>query len=193
MEKMQKKIFIVFLVCSVLLVCAGLYSVSRQQTSQQSLQSVAPVSGGGFTSSICDNNGNSTSTTSPQTLLPQGGVASTTLTCYTAGVDQVDLHVMNNASSTTSGLQWQVSYSDNGMDWYYSRGPVAASNLVAALAATPYLYTWTPSQLQGVTATSSIDVPILYVNAKYTRVEIHAVTGTSTDYMAMVLKNIIKN
>ncbi len=175
--------FLAIITLCVLTIGLGMYTNLRSKINES-----IPTVSGGFTSTLCDNNNNSGATTTLQ-YLATASTASTTLTCYTDGADQIDLDLFAVASSSSSGLVWNVSYSNNNKDFYYENGTTVTSNVVSTEGPVPLTHVWSPA----TAATSTKDVQIKTVNAKYTRIEMHAVGAGFGLYEALIDKNIIRN
>jgi hypothetical protein len=185
----------IFLGAVALLALLGLGMFGFYADTHSQGASAAPASGGGFTESRCNIDGTTgfeASTTAPVPMLTAAS-ASSTMTCYTAQAEQIDLNIFLTASSSSSCLQWEYSFSDGNTattsladwDWYYEDGTNLSSNVLAQEGASPLLHTWCGSGLKNITIKPTAE--------KYTKVEFKATGANSMVFSDFILKNILQN
>jgi hypothetical protein len=126
-------------------------------------------------------------TTSLSYMVPGTGTATTTFQfdspSFSAGkvanmqfIDATALYIQYVASSTTAGLEWQVQYSNNNIDWYGENQSIGAALGSASLqqeASTTVTHIWVP----GVAATSTKVVILPAVPAQHERVQFFTAPG----------------
>lgn len=147
---------------------------------------VQRADGAGFVESTCDTNQNSGATTTLTYLTTAG--ASTTVTCLTTNAVSVDLNLYEVGSSTSSVVQYDVAFSNNGIDWYYQTPTtVVGSTTVVQQAPTLYQY-----KALGP-ATTTVNQTIATNRSKYIQVRLKGLGAQSGVYAQLVSGNSIPN
>lgn len=119
------------------------------------------------------------------------GAASSTLIWNCENAEQIDMDLAALASSTATKWQWTVGFTNDNLSsaahhalWFYESAHTVDSNISITHGANPVVHYWTPGQ----TATSTKNVTITPVAAKYCRVDITATGANGMLWMAVVSK-----
>lgn len=154
----------------------------------------AQALGGPFGLEAKDTSGNNYSTTSVR-YLNTTDTSSSTLVAYTLGAEAIDLNVQVAASSTASVLTFSYEFS-NGKgnidcvatptqcDWYGERAYTVDSTVQSTIGAQTMRYLFTP----GVTSTTTANVTIDRIGAKYTRIKFGASSANLAFFAQIVAK-----
>lgn len=140
----------------------------------------------GFSLSAHDTNNDSGATTT-QSFLTSGN-ASTTFATFTPQADQIRQNWVFVASSTSSCLQWQNSYSNNNVDWY-GEDNASTTNKLANEAPGPLIHVWCPA----ISGTSTLMTLISTAGEKYSRTQFVATGANGSVYLQEILKNTLTN
>lgn len=173
------------LLCVMTLILVIVFAIGQYSASK------APVAGnGGFALGECNFDGTTGPgpTTTPK-FLQTTDTASTTITCYIANSESVDLNLMYNASSSSSQLDWQCAFSPNAIDWYFETGSNVSSNILDTHGPTPLLHVWIP----GSSGTFLKNVGLSPTAEKYVQCGFKTIGANGSLTGAIITKNIIAN
>jgi hypothetical protein len=113
------------------------------------------------------------------------GTATTTLSCSTGGVDQVDMLIAFRASSTNSTLGWWYEFSRNGVDWYAAQSEfdIGSASSSISLVRNYSKYVWSyastsAEENQGKADTAFARISVKDIAAPYMRVRFFMPVGS---------------
>lgn len=154
---------------------AGTFGPRTASASGQSIQCTDSSNAG------CQPNATST----PSFGLSPGALTSTSTlaTVFTPNATQLDLYLNAAASSTSSVILWQYSFSFDGANYY------PESSQTTAGVATPLIHSWIP----GRTASTTLETKLTPLGAKYVRISVWGSVASSTVFSQIVLDNLIPN
>lgn len=112
----------------------------------------------------------------------EAGAASSTIIANCDGADMLDFNLMVAASSTATVVNWEYSFSYDGIDYFYEDGKTVAS--IATITHNPshVVHSWTP----GTTEEQTKNVTVTPIASKYCKVEI-GTTGANANLWAEFL------
>lgn len=133
------------------------------------------------------------STSSPQTLRYETEMITDTELLHTAtttfqtiGVDQVDLNIQFQGSTTDATLNWYYEFSDNFTDWY-GEDISTASTISIAHSSTTTVHTWNPE----ITTLIRKNLSITDIASRYMRIVFSTSNATSSVYARVALKSVV--
>lgn len=139
---------------------------------------------------------NQSSTSTMAVATQTAGAASSTLAFNCDGVDQMDLELMVLPAGATTKYQWTLAFTNDKITdvysatstaneaWFYEDGYTVDSAISVTHGAGPIIHNWTP----GTVTTSTKNITITPVAAKFCRVDISTAAANGGLWAAVVLK-----
>lgn len=151
-----------------------------------------PVKASGIRLATCDNvagqGGAGAKATTTPIFLTSGGATSTMPACNVSQANYFSIMVRQNASSSSSGLDYIVQASMNGQEWYnFDRDESLSAGVVAHQATTTELFQ--PS----IVGLSSLAYTYPNFGFAYVRILYSALAANSSQYIQIIPTNDIPN
>lgn len=109
-----------------------------------------------------------------------------------ANIEEIDMNLWLNASTTGTKLNWTYYFSEDKMDWYPEDGNTDTSDVIMTHGATKYVHSWTPAVAGVAKKHVNISDSLANVNADYLRIVFDVSTASGSLYAEIMTQQNVE-